>query len=46
VERAVIAFIAPNLFRLEREFVDKNAFQIAFHDFDWRLNDLSGGRGD
>ena len=46
VERAVIAFIAPNLFRLEREFVEKNAFQMAFHDFDWRLNDLSGGRAD
>jgi hypothetical protein len=46
VERAVIAFIAPNLFRLEREFVEKNAFQMAFHDFDWRLNDLSGGRVD
>jgi hypothetical protein len=46
IERAVIAFIAPNLFRLEREFVEKNAFQMAFHDFDWRLNDLSGGRAD
>jgi hypothetical protein len=45
VERAVIAFIAPHVFRLEREFIEKNAFQIAFHDFDWRLNDLSGGRG-
>ena len=46
VERAVVAFIAPHLLRLEREFVEKNAFQIAFHDFDWRLNDLSGGRAD
>jgi hypothetical protein len=44
IERAVIAFVLPNLLRLEREFVEKNAFQIAFHDFDWRLNDLSGGR--
>ena len=42
IERAVIAFISPNLFRLEREFAEKNAFQIAFHDFDWRLNDLTG----
>jgi hypothetical protein len=46
IERAVIAFVAPNLFRLEREFVEKNAFQVTFHDFDWRLNDLSGGRVD
>ena len=46
VERAVIAFIAPHLLRLEREFVEKNDFQIAFHEFDWRLNDLSGGRVD
>jgi hypothetical protein len=45
VERAIIAFVTPHLFRLEREFVQKNVFQIAFHQFDWRLNDLSGGRG-
>ncbi len=46
IERAVLAFISPNLFRLEREFVEKNAFQLAFHDFDWRLNDLTSGRAD
>jgi hypothetical protein len=46
VERAVLAFVTPHLLRLEREFVEKNAFQIVFHDFDWRLNDLSGGRTD
>ena len=46
IERAVIAFVSPHLLRLEREFVEKNAFQIAFHDFDWRLNDLTGGRAD
>ena len=42
IERAVIAFISPNLFRLEREFAAKNDFQVAFHEFDWRLNDLTG----
>ena len=42
IERAVIAFISPNLFRLEREFAAKNDFQMAFHEFDWRLNDLTG----
>jgi hypothetical protein len=46
VERAVIAFVSPHLLRLEREFVEKNAFQMTFHEFDWRLNDLSGGRGE
>ena len=44
IERAVLNFITPHLLRLEREFVEKNAFQMLFHEFDWRLNDLSGGR--
>jgi hypothetical protein len=44
IERAVIAFVSPHLLRLEKEFVEKNAFQMVFHDFDWRLNDLTGGR--
>ena len=44
IERAVLAFITPHLLRLEREFVEKNAFQMSFHELDWRLNDLSGGR--
>jgi hypothetical protein len=46
IERAIIAFIVPHLLRIEREFVEKNAFQLSFHDLDWRLNDLSGGRND
>ena len=46
IERAALAFVSPHLLRLEREFVGQNAFQITFHDFDWRLNDLSGGRVD
>jgi hypothetical protein len=45
IERAVLAFIGPHLLRLEREFVEKNAFRVVFHDFDWQLNDLTGGRG-
>jgi hypothetical protein len=44
VERAIIAFIRPSLLPLEKEFVQKNEFKVAFHSFDWRLNDLSGGR--
>ena len=44
IERAIIAFIAPNLLPLEKELVKKNEFRIVFHDMDWRLNDLTGGR--
>ena len=46
IERAVVAFVSPRLLPLEKEFVQKNAFRIAFHTFDWRLNDLTGGRID
>lgn len=46
MERALVAFIAPNLFPLEREFVEKNEFRVTFQPFDWRLNDLTGGRND
>jgi hypothetical protein len=44
IERALVAFITPHLLPLEREFVQKNAFRVTYHAFDWRLNDLSGGR--
>jgi hypothetical protein len=42
VERALVAFITPHLLPLEREFVQKNAFRVSYHPFDWRLNDLTG----
>jgi hypothetical protein len=44
IERALVAFIAPHLLPLEKEFVDENKFKVTFQDFDWRLNDLTGGR--
>lgn len=44
VERALVAFIAPNLLPLEKAFVQKNEFRVTYHPFDWRLNDLTGGR--
>lgn len=44
VERAVIAFITPRLLPLEKEFVQKNEFRMGFQQFDWHLNDLTGGR--
>ena len=44
IERAILTFIAPKLLPLERELLEKNEFRVVFHDFDWRLNDLTGGR--
>ncbi len=46
IERAAAAFIAPNLLPLEKELLQKNQFTVVFHPFDWRLNDLTGGRPD
>ena len=43
VERALVAFILPNLLPGEREFVQRNEFKVTFHAYDWRLNDLTGG---
>jgi hypothetical protein len=44
VERAVLAFVTPSLLRLERQYLERDDFRIVFHEFDWRLNDLTGGR--
>lgn len=46
IERAIIAFIEPRVLPLEQEFLRKNTFRVIYHDFDWRLNDLTGGRID
>jgi hypothetical protein len=44
IERAIIAFVWPNLLPSEREIIQKNEFKVAFLEMDWRLNDLTGGR--
>ncbi len=46
IERAVLALLSPHLLTSELEYLQKNAFKVQFHDFDWRLNDLTGGRKD
>jgi hypothetical protein len=46
VERAIIAFITPRLLPLEKELMAKGEFRVLFLPFDWRLNDLTGGRVD
>jgi len=30
----------------EEEFIKRNTFQLTYEPFDWRLNDLTGGRPD
>jgi hypothetical protein len=44
IERAIVGFITPHLLPLEKELAQKNTFKVTFHPFDWRLNDLTGGR--
>ena len=45
IERAILAFVQPKLLQTERDFLEKNTFQLAYKPFDWSLNDLTG-RGD
>jgi hypothetical protein len=42
IERAIVAFITPNLLPLEKDFVQQNRFTVKFGAFDWHLNDLTG----
>ena len=42
LERAVLALIDPLIVPNEAEFLRKNEFRMVFHEFDWRLNDLTG----
>jgi hypothetical protein len=42
LERAVLGLIAPTALRTELDFLEQNQFKVQFHDFDWRLNDLTG----
>jgi Protein of unknown function, DUF547 len=45
IERAVLAFVWPNLVPAEKALLEKNSFQLSFGTFDWRLNDLTGRGG-
>ena len=42
LERAVLGLIRPTALRSELDFLEQNQFKMEFHDFDWRLNDLTG----
>jgi hypothetical protein len=46
IELAVIGFLRPHLLDAEAEFIKTNTFQLTYEPFDWRLNDLTGGRPD
>jgi len=46
IERAILALLEPVALPNERAFLQKNTFAVQFHTFDWRLNDLTGGRVD
>ena len=46
IERAILRLVEPNLLPLERAMVDRGDFTMVFGTFDWRLNDLTGGRID
>jgi hypothetical protein len=42
LERAVLSLIDKALVPHEAEFLRKNSFRMVFHEFDWKLNDLTG----
>ena len=44
IERAVLNLVEPSLFPSERAFLAQNTFDFEYQEFDWRLNDLTGGR--
>ncbi len=44
IERAVLNLIESSLFPSERAFLAQNTFSFEYQEFDWRLNDLTGGR--
>ena len=44
VERAAIALLAQHLYPSARQFLERNEFRVRYKEFNWRLNDLTGGR--
>jgi hypothetical protein len=45
IERAIVAYVLPKLLPTEKEFLEKNSFQLVYTPFDWTLNDLTGRGG-
>jgi hypothetical protein len=44
MERAILHVLAPHFLPGERATLSKNDFAVRFAPYDWRLNDLTGGR--
>ena len=44
LERAILALTIDHLFPSEQAWLRENNFRMEFGQFDWRLNDLTGGR--
>jgi hypothetical protein len=44
MERAILHVLAPHFLPGERQALSKNDFAVRFATYDWRLNDLTGGR--
>lgn len=42
IEKAVLALVQPTLLTSENEYLEKNGFKLAYTNFDWSLNDLTG----
>jgi hypothetical protein len=45
IERAIVAYVLPKLLPSEKEYLEKNSFQVVYEPFDWTLNDLTGRGG-
>jgi hypothetical protein len=43
LERGVAAMAYPEALPGDREFLALNTFRTVFGEYDWRLNDLTGG---
>jgi len=43
IERAIVALAGPHLLPGERALLSGNTFKVRFHEYDWRLNDLTAG---
>jgi hypothetical protein len=43
IERAIATMAYPHLFPTEKALLELNTFQMTFGEYDWRLNDLTGG---
>ena len=43
---SILALTLDHLFQSEQAYLRQNRFKVEFGTFDWRLNDLTGGRID